>query len=172
MEIFSVLLDFCAGIHRSPVNLPHKGQWHGALMLSFICAWPNGWDTGVIRRHRAHCDVIVMSNANQIFMRKIWRPLLYPLIYWGWLWSLERWAAAWQMAWIWHWLGLCHQATKREYQWRPGGPSWPSRDLINSGSNIESENSIQWKALSGNVSTMRCKTGNMSCPVRLMMSMT
>ena len=30
------------GIHRSPVNSPHKGQWRGALMFSLICAWING----------------------------------------------------------------------------------------------------------------------------------
>ena len=29
---------FVRGIHRSPVNSPHKGQWHGALMFSLICA--------------------------------------------------------------------------------------------------------------------------------------
>ena len=29
---------FVRGIHRSPVNSPHKGQWRGALMLSLICA--------------------------------------------------------------------------------------------------------------------------------------
>ena len=34
---------FVRGIHRSPVNSPHKGQWRGALMLSLICAWINGW---------------------------------------------------------------------------------------------------------------------------------
>ena len=28
---------FMWGIHRSPVNSPHKGQWRGALMLSLIC---------------------------------------------------------------------------------------------------------------------------------------
>ena len=26
------------GIHQAPVNSPHKGQWHGALMFSLICA--------------------------------------------------------------------------------------------------------------------------------------
>ena len=26
------------GIHRSPVNSPHKGQWRGALVFSLICA--------------------------------------------------------------------------------------------------------------------------------------
>ena len=25
------------GIHRWPVNSPHRGQWHGALMFSLIC---------------------------------------------------------------------------------------------------------------------------------------
>ena len=27
---------FVRGIHRSPVNSPHKGQWHGALMFTLI----------------------------------------------------------------------------------------------------------------------------------------
>ena len=36
MEIFSALLAFCMrGIHRSPVNSPHKGQWRGAQMFFF-----------------------------------------------------------------------------------------------------------------------------------------
>ena len=30
---------FVQGIHRSPVNSPHKGQWCGALMFSLICTW-------------------------------------------------------------------------------------------------------------------------------------
>ena len=56
---------FSRGIHRLPVNSPHKGQWRGALMFSLICAWINRWEhhreTGDLRRHRAHYDVIVMS---------------------------------------------------------------------------------------------------------------
>ena len=55
---------FVRWIHRSPVNSPHKGQWRGALMFALICVWINGWvnnsDAGDLRRHRAHCDVIVM----------------------------------------------------------------------------------------------------------------
>ena len=51
-------------IHRSPVNSPHKGQWREALMFSLIYARINGWvnngEAGELRRHRAHCDVIVM----------------------------------------------------------------------------------------------------------------
>ena len=34
---------FVRGIHRPPVNSPHKGQWRGALMFSLICAWINRW---------------------------------------------------------------------------------------------------------------------------------
>ena len=33
---------FVRGIHRSPVNSLHKGQWRGALRLSLIFAWTNG----------------------------------------------------------------------------------------------------------------------------------
>ena len=34
---------FVRGIHRSPVNSPHKGQWCWALIFSLICVWINGW---------------------------------------------------------------------------------------------------------------------------------
>ena len=57
---------FVRGIHRSSVNSPHKGQWRGALMFSFICArihdWVNNGEAGDLRRHRAHYDVIVMTS--------------------------------------------------------------------------------------------------------------
>ena len=56
---------FVWGIHRSPVNSPHKGRWRGALMFSLICVWINGWvnnrKAGDLRRYRAHNDVIVLS---------------------------------------------------------------------------------------------------------------
>ena len=52
------------GIHRSPVNSPHKGQWHGALMFALICVWTNDWvknrEAGDLRRYIAHYDVTVM----------------------------------------------------------------------------------------------------------------
>ena len=55
---------FVRGIHRSPVNSPHKGQWRGALMFSLICAWISAWvnnrEAGDLRRHQAQYDVIVM----------------------------------------------------------------------------------------------------------------
>ena len=55
---------FVRGIHRSPVNSAHKGQWRGALMFSLICARINGWvnngEAGDLIRHWAHYGVIVM----------------------------------------------------------------------------------------------------------------
>ena len=48
---------FVWGLHRSPGNSPHKGQWRGALMFSLICAWINSWlnnrQAGDLRSHRA-----------------------------------------------------------------------------------------------------------------------
>ena len=67
METFSALLAICAGIHRSPVNSPHRGQWRRALMFSLICVWINSWvnncQAGDLRRYRAHYDVTVMSSS-------------------------------------------------------------------------------------------------------------
>ena len=53
------------GIHRSPVNFPHKDQWRGALVFSLICArihgWTNNREAGDLRRHHALYDVIVKT---------------------------------------------------------------------------------------------------------------
>ena len=53
-----------AGIHRSPVHSPHKGQRHGALVFPLICAWINGWannrEAGDLRCRRVPNDVIVI----------------------------------------------------------------------------------------------------------------
>ena len=67
---------FVGGIHRSPVNSQHKGQWRGALMFSLICVWINGWvnnrEAGDLRRFLTHYDVIVMS--------------------WRWHWCVSSWS--------------------------------------------------------------------------------
>ena len=62
---FPLHWPFVRGIHRWPVNSPHKGQRRGALVFSLICTWTNGWanirDAGDLRRLRAHYAVIVMN---------------------------------------------------------------------------------------------------------------
>ena len=65
---------FVRGIHRSPVNSSHKGQWRGALMFSLICARINGWvnngEAGDLRRNYAHYDVTVM-----LFLAGVIKPM-------------------------------------------------------------------------------------------------
>ena len=61
---------FVRGIHRSPVNSQHKGQWRGALVFSLICVWINDWvnnrEAGDLRRYCAHYDIIVMVNKSSM----------------------------------------------------------------------------------------------------------
>ena len=67
---------FVRGIHRSPVNSPHKGQWRGALMFSLICIWINGWvnnhEAGDLRCYHACYDVTLMwhisCNPDQVVL--------------------------------------------------------------------------------------------------------
>ena len=55
---------FARGIHRSPVNYLHEGQWRWAWRFSLICAQINGWvisrEAGDLRCHRTHYVVTVM----------------------------------------------------------------------------------------------------------------
>ena len=73
---------FVRGIHQSPVNSPHKGQWRGTLMLFLICAWINGWvnnrEAGDLRHHHAHHDVIVMHIQ---FVLLDWLPMSWATRY-------------------------------------------------------------------------------------------
>ena len=74
---------FVRGIHRSPVNSPHKGQWHGALMFSLICVWindkVNNREAGDLRRYHSHYDVIVMYWKYSRMTRSV------PLLHMTWL---------------------------------------------------------------------------------------
>ena len=60
---------FVRGIHRSPVNSPHKDQWRGVLTFSLIFdsinSWVNNSEAGDLRRHRGHYYVIVMGLSYQ-----------------------------------------------------------------------------------------------------------
>ena len=61
---------FVWGIHRSPVNSPHKGQWRGDLMFPLICVLINGWENnreaGDLRRCRAHW-LLVLPCCQQLW---------------------------------------------------------------------------------------------------------
>ena len=71
METFSALVPIVREIHRSPVNSPHKSQGRGPLMLSLICACMNDRvndrEADDLRRHRAHYDVTVMCECDNLF---------------------------------------------------------------------------------------------------------
>ena len=70
--------SFVRGIHRSPMNSPHKGQWRGALMFSLISPWTNGYrDAGELRRYRAHYDVTVMGGESCV---DVWHSNLSILL--------------------------------------------------------------------------------------------
>ena len=60
--------------HLCGVNPLHKGQWRGAFMFSFICAWLNLWvnnrEAGDLRRYCAHYDVIVMNWIDSIKVKR------------------------------------------------------------------------------------------------------
>ena len=83
---FPCYWPFVRGIHRSPVNSPHKGQWRGVLMCFFICAWTNGWvNTRYAvdwRRHRAHYDVNLMhcdgNDRTKITLNSPNHPVTHP----------------------------------------------------------------------------------------------
>ena len=78
---------FVRGIHRSPVNSPHKGQWCGALIISLTSAWTNGWvnngDAGDLRHHRAHYDIIVMLGwtTKRRLSKNQDSPTLFGIVY-------------------------------------------------------------------------------------------
>ena len=81
-EHFPRYWPFVWGIHRSPVNSPHKGQWRGALMFSLICARINAWvnsEAGDLRRNHAHYDVTamwIMCRADSRFAPSQWETVL------------------------------------------------------------------------------------------------
>ena len=77
--------SFARGIHRSPVDSPHKGQWCEALMFYFICTWTNNWannqDACDLRCHWAHYDVTVMYIATYSHTHTSIYNNLYPIKY-------------------------------------------------------------------------------------------
>ena len=73
--------SFVRGIHQSPVNSLHKGQWRGALGFSLICSWTNGWvnncDADDLRRHHAHYYVTIIRHEMINFPQNTHRYTTY-----------------------------------------------------------------------------------------------
>ena len=68
---------FVRGIHRSPVDSPHKGQWRGALMFSLNCAlnkrlskqlWGWWFDTPSRSLCRHFNELFLPTNALLLFI--------------------------------------------------------------------------------------------------------
>ena len=68
METFSPLLGICAGNSPVPGKFPAQKPVTRNFDFFFICArmncWINNRESGDLRRHRAHHNVIVMTTKN------------------------------------------------------------------------------------------------------------
>ena len=109
------------GIHRSPVDSPHKGQCRGALVFSLICAWTNDWahdwDAGDLRRHGAHYDHNMFNGSdvcpkvyNWAYHWNVALYLRYRRVFnrqrwlWAALWQHTRWIQVYMpQSWFHHW---------------------------------------------------------------------
>ena len=81
---------FVRGVHRSPMNSPHKSKWHWVLMLCLICAWINGWvnhrEAGDLRRQRKrslgrHCNMLICWWNVRSFVMSVDDLLLCKLLH-------------------------------------------------------------------------------------------
>ena len=91
-KLFPRYWPFVRGIHRSPVNSPHNGQWRCALMLSLICAWTDSWlnnrDAGGLRPSRSlwhHCNALlpcrILTSAWHLAVTRITLVTFTNLLY-------------------------------------------------------------------------------------------
>ena len=69
-KYFPCYWPFVRGIHRTPVDSPHKDQWRGALVFSLICAWTNGSannrDAGDLSHPHVHYNVTVIHFVKMV----------------------------------------------------------------------------------------------------------
>ena len=81
---FRVTGHFCGKFTGHRHNSPHECQWRGAVMLSLIDAWINGWvnnhEAGDSRRHRVHFDVTEI-NVYGICYCSLTEDYIYIYIY-------------------------------------------------------------------------------------------
>ena len=143
---------FVRGIHRSPVNSLHKGQWRGALIFSLICVWINGWvnnrEAGDLRRYRAHYDVIVMLcewNHWWLIMRNFdvsFRVSLNKLLNKTWFEMRWRWfdvstLVPWTPTWYFRGISVCCPDTACKYDLIIMSSTWLVRPFLHVPENNE-----------------------------------
>ena len=85
-KLFPRYWQFARGIHRFPVNSPHKGKWHGALIFSLrlnkqLRKQSRGWwfETLSCAWWR-HCNVVEWSDVSYIPLHTVcvsWQ--VYPI---------------------------------------------------------------------------------------------
>ena len=101
-KYFLCYWPFVQGVHRSPVNSPHKGQWHGALMFSLICTWINGWVNNHEARdlicNHAHYDVIVMAMFQVSALIVQWHRKYFQIFYENFVFSSK---SNWKVMYFW-----------------------------------------------------------------------
>ena len=73
--------SFFRGIHRSPVDSPHKCWWRGALMFSLICAWTNGWANNRDPGETPSCSLWRHNNGHTL--SQVWDQISYPFHLWS-----------------------------------------------------------------------------------------
>ena len=73
METFSALLAICAGNSpvpdEYPAQRPVTRSFDVFFDLRLINGWVNNRKAGDLRRYRAHYDVIIWMNENQVYWR-------------------------------------------------------------------------------------------------------
>ena len=123
-NVSRVIDPFVWGIHRSPVDSPHKGQWRGALMLSLIWAsindWRNNREAGDLRRHRAHYDVIVIQNGCYGADKNAFPWMKITVCWFKFHWNPFLWRhLTISQHWFRWWLGACSAPSHYLNQYRP-----------------------------------------------------
>ena len=108
---------FVRGIHRSPVNSPHKGQWRGALMFSFDLhlnkrlskQWWGWWFETPSRSLWRHCNgfsAIFVLMCCPLSWTRFWFHIRFVETH-LWIWQvqfIDAWHQIWKLCEIYFWM--------------------------------------------------------------------
>ena len=86
-EAFPRYWPYVRGMHPSPMDSSHKGQWRKTFLFSSNCSCENGWannrDAGDLRRHRSiwrHCSELLFTIRGHIFLFYYCRDLSFIIV--------------------------------------------------------------------------------------------